>query len=49
MSAPILATKFFFPLPWRSLVPRPRLVEWLVDGLRGIAIYGIPRRESSKP
>ena len=35
MPASILATKFFFPLPRRSLVPRPRLIERLVAGLSG--------------
>ena len=49
MPASILATKCFFPLPRRSLVPRPRLIERLVADVRGKAIHTIPRRESSKP
>ena len=35
MSAPIPATKFFFPPPRPNLVPRPRLVERLATGLAG--------------
>src|SRR5574341_1252005 len=33
MPAPILATKLYIPPPWASIVPRPRLVERLNEGL----------------
>lgn len=33
MPAPILATKLFIPPPWPNIVPRPRLVERLNEGL----------------
>lgn len=34
MSAPLLATKLFIPPPRANLVPRPRLIQRLDDGLR---------------
>ncbi len=35
MSTPILATKLFVPSPRQGLVPRPRLLAWLDEGLKG--------------
>ena len=35
MSTPILATKLFIPPPRPKVVPRPRLIERLNEGLHG--------------
>ncbi len=35
MPAPIIATKLLFPPPRPHLIPRPRLIERLIVGLRG--------------
>ncbi|MFC1976341.1 hypothetical protein ACFLXQ_08070, partial [Chloroflexota bacterium] len=35
MSAPILATKLYIPSPCSTLVPRPRLIKQLNEGLQG--------------
>ncbi|MFZ1552547.1 MAG: hypothetical protein WAV53_14220, partial [Anaerolineae bacterium] len=35
MSTPILATKLYFPPPRPKVVPRPRLIERLNEGLHG--------------
>src|SRR5579859_7987559 len=35
MSTPVLVTKLFVPRPRPNIVPRPRLIERLNEGLRG--------------
>ena len=43
MNVPILATKFFIPLPRQDLVTRPRLIEQLNTGLsRTLALISAP-------
>ena len=43
MSGPILTTKLFVPRPRPRIVPRPRLIEWLDEGLcRKLSLVSAP-------